>query len=203
MDKGIITKITDAAKIFQLGLEDIEKEVVFKLKDVERLIELYNKYILDLKLQEKANDKKLEDVKARLADELKKQNDVTRSMEAELAKHSKLTSDMQANKARGDEALKILHITKEEAFKDLENRKKLTEQIKIKLMEIEKREDAVIKKTKENEVEYQKLLNKEAELNGIRSKIEKEKIDLIDKQTDYALRVKNIERVEKQLKLRE
>ena len=202
MDKGVNTKLNDLVKIFSLGLEDIEKETLVKLKDVEKLIEQYNRYISEVKTQEKENDKKLEVAETKLAQELVKQHEISKAMENELAKHTKLTAEIQTNKNKGDEAVRMLQSARSEAIIDLENRKKATQELKNKIIEVEKLKDVTIKKTKENEIEYQKLLVKEAEINRDRSKIEKDKIELGDQQTNLAIRIKNIERLEKQIQLK-
>jgi hypothetical protein len=200
MDKSIQNKLDAVVKAFSLGLEEIERDVLLKLSDAEKLIAEASKRIDALKVQEKENEKKLSITQEKLTSEIKRQETISRQLDSELDKHTKMSNDFKTSQEKIDENLKLSELAKNEKLSDMEKQKKLTQELKDKVIEAEKLKDEAIKKSKENEAEYQRLQNKEAELNGIKNKLERDKLDFSSKENNLEIRVKNIERIEKQMK---
>jgi len=202
MDKQIQINANAVLKSFIADLEVIEREIDSKLKEVEKQILDNNKLTESLKVQEKEGEKCIQDKMAKVGEELKKQEAISKQMADELAKQSNITKDMEKMKILSEENLKILHIGKDEMLNELDKKKKLTLAVKSELEKQEKLMNDNIARSKKLDDEFNRINMKEAQLNQDRSKLEKDKIDFADKQNNLDLRVKNIERIEKQMKLK-
>ena len=202
LDKQIQINAQAVLKSFISDLEVIEREVDSKLKDAEKQINDNNKLAESLKIQVKEGEKRIQDKLEGIGVEAKKQESISKQLTEELAKQSIYTKDIEKMKVSAEENLKVLHTGKDEILAELDKKKKLTIQVKAELEKQEKLLNENIERAKKLDDEFKRVDIKEAQVNMERSKLEKEKIDFNDRQMDLSLRIKTIERLEKNLKLK-
>jgi chromosome segregation ATPase len=201
MQKQTQLKAMDVLKNFLTGLDVIEKDIEVKQKEVEKIIFDYNKYLEDLKVQEKESEKRWLLKSNKITDELKNQEKISKQLTDELAKQSGITKEMEKKHLSAEEYLETLRQGKKEILAEVEKQKKLTLEVKSKKEEQERLQNTNIERSKKFDDEFARLNIKEAQIHSDRNKLDRDKLEFDNKQNSLDLRVKNIEHIEKRLKI--
>lgn len=202
MEKQTQLKAAEVLRSFLTSLDVIEKEINIKLAEAEKQANDNAKLTENLKIQEKENEKRWRIKVEKVSVELKSQEIVSQQIAEELTKQSNLTKDIEKAKIDIIVNSDTSELTKKQLLEEMDKQRKLTIEVKSRKEEQEKLLNTNIERSKKLDSEFNRLNIREAELNRDKSKLEKDKIDFGDRQTDLEIRIKNIERVEKAYKLK-